>query len=210
MSDIHQINPSDDSGDELELRLSAIALPSANLNRDEIMYEAGWAAANQSLLSAGDPSGIPQVTVASRTQAFWKLGTLVSTSAALIFAAMLFAGTEPSGSDRVASAPTRSEKMAQSTQQQPNPNGSPNGAEQIVDQATPPVGPAADPLGLINEWPAGVPMRSSMVAMSQVTIRPVPGIRSPRNLDSRPDALNPLRSFDRSTLLDQLERKASF
>ena len=67
---------------QLETSLTRIALPSSNLDRDELMYQSGWAAAMAERDSLASNSPIKRAT---KFEWAWPAATLVATAASVLF-----------------------------------------------------------------------------------------------------------------------------
>ena len=163
MSDKTRMNddlPNDFSDDGeltgLEESLRGISLPPANVDRDELLYQAGWAAAIASQTSSAETLPLKRVGWG------WQVATVLSTSAALLLGVMLLQTNTPDP------LPGAIAKTSVNTQ------------EELVDQneqAVERIGARFDEVDLVRvvmEYPAGQTMSSSLGQLRKAkTIEPL-------------------------------------
>ena len=108
MSDETRMNNASDLPDDLpadlqalESSLAGMTIPESKLNRDELMYQSGWAAAMAELDSRSETE--TKLAVARNSTALswaWPVATVVATAASVLFGGLLlwqsFSGTGPS------------------------------------------------------------------------------------------------------------------
>lgn len=85
MSDEFRLNP---ELKNLEEALGRMEIPQALINRDELMYQSGWAAAMASLGHETVPA-TSIVTPAANQPWIWQALTMIATAAAILFGTML-------------------------------------------------------------------------------------------------------------------------
>lgn len=147
---------------KLEASLSSLPLPSSALQsgtaRDELMYQAGWAAAMASLnadmsSNAVSKSSSPQQHFFARQT--WPVLTAVATTAAILFATLFFMDTNNNRATGVANL-TNVEESSNSKDDPANLND----ADNLIQPAT--AEARQDLVALILDMPAGQTLSSGL------------------------------------------------
>jgi hypothetical protein len=185
MSDESQLNP---ELKKLEATLGRLPIPPASIDRDELMYQSGWAAAMASLGHETVPAS-SIATPAANQQWIWQASTMVATAAAILFGTMLLNQSLNQGEVEMAIAK----------------NVVPSGVEIAQPISTEPAEDAnvvtvPDLLQLVMDLPDSKTLHAGMVVGPNFPVDSKPSLKSPVS----PSSGNLTPPMTQQELLDEL------